>query len=105
MSVQSVQNAEMPQQIVVAPRAAQSTQFQVNPAPLISAIAGGVGAAVPGLGGVLGGLSGMSGDQLLPGLIDKQIEVQRETLAFNLRSNIVKAHHDARMSAVRNMKS
>lgn len=105
MADQPIQSVQMPQQIVMAPQTTAAAQYQVNPAPLISAIASAAGTAVPGLGGVLGGLSGASGDQLLPGLIDKQIEVQRETLAFNLRSNIVKAHHDARMAAVRNMKA
>ncbi|MCB1744196.1 MAG: hypothetical protein KDK91_27750 [Gammaproteobacteria bacterium] len=84
------------------------TSYEFNPAPLVSAIAGGL-SAVPGIGGSVGsvvnGVLGTSGDNLLPTLIDKQVEVQRETLAFNLRSNIVKAHHDARMSAVRNMKA
>ena len=106
MTDQAVQNnTTLPQSIPVTDTRTGQTQYQINAAPLISAIAGAVGVAVPGVGSALGGLSGVSGEQLLPSLIDKQIAVQRETLAFNLRSNIVKAHHDARMSAVRNMKA
>lgn len=64
-----------------------------------ASLASGVG---PALGmGTLGGFGVTDPMQLL----HMQYAIQQETQAFTTASNITKAHHDANMSAVRNLRS
>ena len=60
---------------------------------------GGLG----GLGGV-GGLAGGTDFQQQLALIQLQRQIQAQTQIFETLSNVSKAEHDARMSAVRNMR-
>ncbi|MFQ5590785.1 MAG: hypothetical protein ACE5HE_06470 [Phycisphaerae bacterium] len=73
---------------------------------------GGLGTGTLGgaLGGVLGGLGG-TGD-LLGGtdgigqleLLNLQRQINREAQIFTTLTNVEKSHHDARMSAIRNVR-
>ena len=67
----------------------------------------GLGIAARGVtGGLAGGIGGLGdgGELSNTELIDKQIEMQRETLAINLQSNTLRTDHEAKMSCVRNLK-
>lgn len=55
-------------------------------------------------GGVLGAALGAGGEVSNTELIDKQIEMQRETLAVNLQTNTLRTDHEAKMACVRNLK-
>lgn len=73
---------------------------------LLNGVPGAAGLGLGSLGG-FGGLTEMAGGDPFAqqlALIDIQREVQMETQVVETLSNIEKAQHDARMSAVRNMR-
>jgi hypothetical protein len=67
-------------------------------------LGGGGGAGIGGFGDIAGDLTGDPAQDLQK-LLQVQIEVQQQTLAFTTQTNILKAQHDANMSAARNVKS
>ncbi len=76
---------------------------QIAPAVGSALGLGGGALGLPGLAGTLGGggLGGMSNAQMLM----LQYQIQQEMLRFNLLSNISKTQHDAKMNAVRNIRT
>lgn len=85
---------------------------------VLGAVAGGVGNMfLPGIGGVIGNLIGggpVSGGQ--PGssgllgsqpsqLLELQRQMNNETTAFEVATNMLKAQHDSIMDIARNLKS
>jgi hypothetical protein len=80
---------------------------------ILGGIVGGVGNMVaPGLGTAIGGLiSGSGGGLNSSGLmgdttqfLELQRQMQQESRAFETASAVLKARHDAAMSAIRNIK-
>lgn len=59
-------------------------------------------AGLLGAGGLGGGGVGDAND--LNGLLNTQIQLQRELQVFSMLSNIAKTEHETRMAAVRNMR-
>jgi len=67
-----------------------------------SVLSGGEALAGIGGGGLGGGLDGLFDDQQRFFLL--QLQVQQQQQIFTTQTNLAKADHEARMSAVRNMK-
>lgn len=93
-------------QPTTAPIQAYSYQNNAAGAALAQTIGGIAGAGLNvATGGTLGFGSALGEAMDMQGLINLQRQVQQETMTYTAHTNILKAHHDARMSAVRNMKS
>ncbi len=65
---------------------------------------GGGALGLPGLAGTLGG-GGLGGGLSNAQMLMLQYQIQQEMLRFNLLSNISKTQHDAKMNAVRNIRT
>ncbi len=63
-------------------------------------LAGALGGVLGGGGGILGGTDGIGQMELL----NLQRQINQEAQIFTTITNVEKSHHDARMSAVRNIR-
>ncbi len=55
-------------------------------------------------GSALGGVAGLGGVTDIPGLLNKQIEIQMIMQLVSMESNIARSRHETEMAPIRNMR-